>query len=243
MTHNQDSAPYWIDPDSPDIVFPDVEKALLEPDGLLAIGGDLSPERLLYAYRQGIFPWYGPDQPILWWSPDPRLVLYPEELHISRSLRKTLRKRRFSISIDTDFRAVIEACAEPRPGQAGTWITREMQDAYLELHRQGHAHSIECRLHDRLVGGLYGVAIGRVFFGESMFTRVADASKVAFVALTRQLQRRGYALIDCQVYTEHLESLGAGTISRRDFTARLARDAWQPDPGHWEFEADILDDV
>lgn len=243
MTHNQDSAPYWIDPDSPEIFFPDVDRALHEPDGLLAIGGDLSPERLLYAYRHGIFPWYGPDQPILWWSPDPRLVLYPDDLHISRSLRKTLRKRRFSISMDTDFEAVIGACAEPRPGQAGTWITRDMRDAYIELHRLGHAHSVECRLQDQLVGGLYGVALGRVFFGESMFTRVADASKTAFVALSRQLQRHDFAMIDCQVYTEHLESLGARSISRRDFTRQIARDAWQTSPAPWRFEEDILDDV
>jgi leucyl/phenylalanyl-tRNA--protein transferase len=236
MAQNQETAPYWIDPDSPEIYFPDVELALLEPDGLLAVGGDLSSERLLYAYRNGIFPWYGPDQPILWWSPDPRLVLFPEELRISRSLARTLRKKRFSITLDTAFEQVINECAAPRPGQAGTWITAEMQAAYTRMHELGHAHSVECWYEGELVGGLYGLALGRVFFGESMFTRIADASKVGFVSLVRQLQHWGFRLIDCQVYTEHLESLGATSIPRRDFVSLLKQASWQADIGRWELD-------
>jgi leucyl/phenylalanyl-tRNA--protein transferase len=233
MAQNQGPAPYWIDPDSPDIYFPDVEHALLEPDGLLAVGGDLEPERLLYAYRNGIFPWYGPDQPILWWSPDPRLVLFPGQLHISRSLARTLRRRHFTVTLDTAFEQVISECAAPRPGQAGTWITPEMQAAYIRMHKLGHAHSVECWQQGRLVGGLYGLAMGRVFFGESMFTRVANASKVGFVTLVRQLQRWDYRLIDCQVHTGHLESLGADMIPRREFTRLLERETWQSDNTPW----------
>ncbi len=233
MAQNQGTAPYWIDPDSPDIYFPDVELALVEPDGLLAVGGDLEPERLLYAYRNGIFPWYGPDQPILWWSPDPRLVLFPGQLHISRSLARTLRRRHFTVTLDTAFEQVIRECAAPRAGQAGTWITPEMQAAYIRMHKLGHAHSVECWQQGRLVGGLYGVAMGRVFFGESMFTRVADASKVGFVTLVRQLQRRNYRLIDCQVHTGHLESLGAIMLPRREFTRLLEKETWQSDNMPW----------
>ena len=179
-------APFWLDPDDSDTRFPDVELALTEPDGLLAIGGDLTAARLLGAYRQGIFPWYGQGQPILWWSPDPRLVLFADELRISRSLRRTLRKGRFEVTMDRDFTGVISACAGPREGADGTWITRAMQAAYIRLHESGHAHSVECRLDGELAGGLYGVSIGRVFFGESMFARTNDASKVAFVWLVRQ---------------------------------------------------------
>ncbi len=233
MAQNQGTAPYWIDPDSPDIYFPDVELALVEPDGLLAVGGDLEPERLLYAYRNGIFPWYGPDQPILWWSPDPRLVLFPGQLHISRSLARTLRRRHFTVTLDTAFEQVIRECAAPRAGQAGTWITPEMQAAYIRMHKLGHAHSVECWQQGRLVGGLYGVAMGRVFFGESMFTRVADASKVGFVTLVRQLQRRDYRLIDCQVHTGHLESLGATMLPRSEFTRLLEKETWQSDNTPW----------
>ena len=233
MAHNQGPAPYWIDPDNPDIYFPDVEHALQEPDGLLAVGGDLQPERLLYAYRNGIFPWYGPDQPILWWSPDPRLVLYPGQLHVSHSLAKTLRQQRFSVTFDQAFDQVIQACAAPRPGQAGTWITPEMQAAYIEMHRLGHAHSVECWQQDRLVGGLYGLAMGRVFFGESMFSHKTDASKVGFVTLVRQLERWDYRLIDCQVHTGHLERLGAGMIPRREFTRLLEKETWQSTNQAW----------
>jgi len=237
MAQNQGPAPYWIDPDSPDIYFPDVEHALVEPDGLLAVGGDLEPERLLYAYRNGIFPWYGPDQPILWWSPDPRLVLFPGQLHISRSLARTLRRRHFTVTLDTAFEQVISECAAPRPGQAGTWITPEMQAAYIRMHKLGHAHSVECWQQGRLVGGLYGLAMGRVFFGESMFTRVADASKVGFVTLVRQLQRRDYRLIDCQVHTGHLESLGATMLPRREFTRLLEKETWQSDNTRWVLDS------
>lgn len=237
MAQNQGPAPYWIDPDSPDIYFPDVEHALVEPDGLLAVGGDLEPERLLYAYRNGIFPWYGPDQPILWWSPDPRLVLFPGQLHISRSLARTLRRRHFTVTLDTAFEQVISECAAPRPGQAGTWITPEMQAAYIRMHKLGHAHSVECWQQGRLVGGLYGLAMGRVFFGESMFTRVADASKVGFVTLVHQLQRRDYRLIDCQVHTGHLESLGAIMLPRREFTRLLEKETWQSDNTRWVLDS------
>ena len=162
-------SPYWIEPGDPDLTFPDVNLAMREPDGLLAVGGDLTSERVLSAYRHGIFPWYSDNQPILWWSPDPRTVLFPSRLRISRSLRKTLRTARFEVTMDQAFRDVIVACAAPRPGSCGTWITRAMADAYSELHTRGSAHSVECWLAGQLVGGLYGVAIGRVFFGESMF--------------------------------------------------------------------------
>ncbi len=239
MTQNHGSSPYWIDPDSAEIYFPDVELALLEPDGLLAIGGDLSSERLLHAYRNGIFPWYGPEQPILWWSPDPRLVLFPEALRVSRSLAKTLRKKRFRVTLDTVFERVINECAKPRPGQAGTWITAEMEAAYTRLHELGHAHSVECWLDGELVGGLYGLAQGRVFFGESMFTRVADASKIGFVTLVRHLQRRGFRLIDCQVHTRHLESLGAVSIPRREFIHLLQQQTWQTAPVEWVIDDDL----
>lgn len=217
-------APIWLDPRDSTQPFPPVAQALTEPNGLLAIGGDLSPARLLTAYRHGIFPWYSGDQPILWWSPDPRAVLFPEKLKVARSLRKTLDKEVFRVTFDQAFARVIEACATtPRRGQAGTWITPAMQQAYLALHRLGHAHSVECWSGAELVGGLYGIRIGRVFCGESMFSRVTDASKVAFVHLVRRLQEEGVVLIDCQVTTVHLLSLGAEEIPRRDFI-RLLRE-------------------
>ncbi len=209
----------WLDEGSG---FPDPETALEEPNGLLAVGGDLSPPTLLRAYRHGIFPWYEPGQPILWWSPDPRLVLYPPRLHVSRSLRKTLRRGRYRITFDHDFASVIHACAAaPRPGQEGTWITAEMASAYLQLHRLGHAHSVEAWQGDELVGGLYGVALGGAFFGESMFARAPDASKAAFATLVRHLEHWDYQLIDCQVTTGHLLRLGAEEIPRRRFLAEL----------------------
>jgi len=231
-------SPYWIDPEDPDLTFPDVNLALREPDGLLAVGGDLTSERVLNAYRHGIFPWYSDQQPILWWSPDPRTVLFPARLKLSRSLRKTIRKARFKITMDQAFPDVIKACAAPRPDSSGTWITQAMADAYSELHAQGSAHSVECWLEGKLVGGLYGVAIGRVFFGESMFSQVTDASKVAFAWLVRHLGKRGFGLIDCQVYSAHLASLGAEEIARADFVKYLdtlceAGDA----PGRWSFDA------
>lgn len=239
-------APYWIDPRDRTYRFPDVRLALREPDGLLAVGGDLSPQRLEAAYRRGIFPWFNHDQPILWWSPDPRSVLFTAHLKISRSLRKTLRKRLFSVTSDTAFAEVVEACSEPRQygetPETGTWITPEMKQAYIQLHEKGLAHSIECWREKELVGGLYGVAIGKVFFGESMFTRETDASKVAFVYLVKQLARWGFALIDCQIHSAHLESLGAESISRERFTQLLDQHCPKAGKkGHWTMDdADAL---
>lgn len=216
--------PFWLDADDKGYAFPPVEYALREPDGLLAVGGDLAPERILSAYRQGIFPWFSPGQPILWWSPDPRAVLLPEKLKVSRSLRKTINKGGFQVTFDTAFEQVIRACATtPRRGQPGTWITGEMQQAYIKLHRMGYAHSAESWSGDELVGGLYGLRLGRVFYGESMFSRRTDASKVAFVHLVRKLQEEGVMLIDCQVTTDHLLSLGAEEIPRRRFIELLQR--------------------
>lgn len=211
----------WLDPRDDDISFPDVALALSEPDGLLAAGGRLSPHRLLNAYRLGIFPWYSAGQPILWWSPDPRAVLYPEALHISRSLAKTLRKGDYTVSFDQAFAEVIHQCAQPRADGLGSWLTEEMIEAYCQLHRLGHAHSIETWRRGILVGGLYGVAIGRVFFGESMFSRRRDASKVAFAQAVTQLRACGYRLIDCQVASKHLTHFGATLIPRREFIAQL----------------------
>ena len=202
------------------LLFPPPDAA--EASGLLAVGGDLRPERLLLAYSVGIFPWYNEGTPILWHSPDPRMVLRASELHVSRSLRKEIRRQPYRITTDTAFEEVIERCAEiPRPGQDGTWITSEMCDAYIDLHRRGYAHSAEAWLGDELAGGLYGVSLGRAFFGESMFSIRPDASKIAFVALVRWMQSWGVELIDCQVYTEHLARLGASQWPRREFLAAL----------------------
>jgi leucyl/phenylalanyl-tRNA--protein transferase len=201
--------------------FPPVHLATKE--GLLAVGGDLSPERLILAYQNGIFPWYNPGEPILWWSPDPRLVLFPGELHISRSLRRLLRKGMFQVTFNTRFREVITACASiKRPLGGGTWITAEMEAAYCRLHDLGYAHSVEAWHEGRLVGGLYGIALGRCFFGESMFTDVSNASKVAFVTLVNRLKSLDVELIDCQVHTQHLVSLGAREIPRKEFLKRIA---------------------
>ena len=189
---------YRLDPYRSEAPFPDVELAEREPDGLLAVGGDLEPARLINAYHRGIFPWYSKGQPILWWAPDPRTVLFPERLKVSRSLRKTLRKGWFEVSVDQAFADVVEACGAPRKGEDGTWILPDMMRAYLRLHRGGWAHSVEVWQADRLVGGLYGVALGQVFFGESMFSRVSDASKVALTHLADRLQAWGYRLVDCQ---------------------------------------------
>ncbi len=208
--------------DAPD-AFPPVSAALTEPAGLLAAGGDLAPARLLAAYRRGIFPWYEDGQPILWWSPDPRCVLFPGDLKLSRSLRRRLRRGDFDITFDRAFDAVIRACAEPRPASGGTWITNDMSDAYSRLHRLGWAHSAEVWQHGRLTGGLYGVAIGRVFFGESMFSRATDASKAALASLVHALQPLGYELIDCQLPSAHLESLGARSVPRSEFLELLER--------------------
>ena len=202
--------------------FPPLASALAEPNGLLAAGGDLSPERLLAAYRRGIFPWYAEHQPILWWSPDPRMVLFPAEFAISRSLAKTLRNAAYEVRLDSAFSQVTESCAAPRAGAAGTWISGEMQAAYLRLHELGYAHSVETWIDGRLAGGLYGVAIGGVFYGESMFSRAKDASKIALAHLCRHLEHQGFAVIDCQMNTAHLASLGAREIRRSAFAALLA---------------------
>lgn len=207
--------------DSQDFAFPHPDQALEEPNGLLAIGGDLSPGRLLEAYRQGIFPWFSEGDPILWWSPHPRTVLFPDKLKIHRSLKKTLKRQPFGLRCNRDFAGVLAGCAAPRPGQDGTWITPSMQHAYLELHRLGFAHSIECWQEGMLVGGLYGVYLGRVFFGESMFSRVKDASKVALVALCHGILGHRPELIDCQFSTPHLVSLGAEPIPRPEFLRLL----------------------
>ncbi len=202
--------------------FPPLECALTDPPGLLAAGGDLSPERLLAAYRRGIFPWYEEPQPILWWSPDPRTVLIPAELHVSASLRRTLRRRVYTVSVDRCFARVIDNCAAPRRGASGTWIGSAMRAAYCELHRRGHAHSFEAWRDGELVGGLYGIAIGRIFFGESMFSRADDASKVALAHLATQLRAWKFTLIDCQQDTPHLRRLGARSIARPRFRDILA---------------------
>ena len=208
---------YWVKENVIKDDFPPVRSALRDPDGLLAIGGDLSTSQLLTAYRRGIFPWYSEGQPVLWWSPNPRCVLIPENIRISRSLKRTLRKEIFEVSYNRCFADVVNACANPRKNDAGTWITDEMFDAYHRLHMRGHALSVECRHNDKLVGGLYGVFIGKVFFGESMFSFMNDASKVALVHLCRTLKEHGFKLIDCQVFTSHLQSLGAEPMPREAF--------------------------
>ncbi len=221
----------WIDTDY--LWFPPADEALDEPDGLLALGGDLAPPRLLYAYQHGIFPWFSDDQPILWWSPDPRCALFPEEIHIARSLKRSLNQERFRITSDQAFRRVIHLCGSTRP--EGTWITDDMESAYSQLHRQGHAHSIEAwNSRGELVGGLYGLAIGRCFFGESMFSLEINASRVILVYLCAQLRRWGYRIIDCQVESGHLLRMGARTIPRTEFLTILKNNVDQsPDPTSW----------
>ena len=215
---------------------------MADPDGLLAAGGALTPDWLLAAYKLGIFPWYEAGQPILWWSPDPRLVLYPSRLRISRSLKKLIRKHSYTITIDRDFPAVIAQCGITREDSAGTWITAEMEAAYIKLHQLGHAHSVEIWCDGALLGGLYGVASGKVFFGESMFSKEPNTSKLALVALTRQLQRWGYELIDCQVSSEHLLSLGAEEVPRSLFSSLLQKYTGATDqpPRTWEIESSLL---
>lgn len=207
------------------VAFPDTKRALGEPNGLLCAGGDLEPATLVAAYARGIFPWFSDDQPILWWSPDPRMVLFPDEFKVSKSLAKTVRANRFTVRFDTDFAGVITGCAAPRSEDGGTWIVAPMQAAYRRLHEMGIAHSVESWLlgenGPELVGGLYGIALGKMFFGESMFSRATDASKVALVALVEKLRRDGFELIDCQQETRHLARFGARPIPRRDFVERL----------------------
>lgn len=229
--------PYSIPHNASPYDFPPLEQALEHPDGLLAVGGDLTPERIIAAYRLGIFPWYSNDEPILWWSPNPRMVLFPDELKVSRSLRKTIRKGKFTVTMDQKFLQVIKACAGYRRNQDDTWITKNMQEAYYRLHNSGFAHSVESWYEGRLVGGLYGIALGKVFFGESMFSLMSDASKVAFVHFVWQLQRWGYELIDCQVQTQHLQSLGAVEIPRQQYRALLDRLCEMPGQTNlWQFD-------
>lgn len=210
----------WLGADDP---FPPCSTALRQPNGLLAAGADLSPERLIEAYSHGIFPWFNDDEPILWWSPSPRMVLFPNELKLSRSLKKTIRNREYEVRLDHSFTQVMQGCAQARKGQSGTWITPVMIDAYTQLHRKGIAHSAETWVDGELVGGLYGIALGRMFYGESMFTTVTDASKIAFVHLVWQLKRWGFEMIDCQMKTSHLSSFGAREIPRADFLRRMTK--------------------
>jgi leucyl/phenylalanyl-tRNA--protein transferase len=229
----------WLTAHDP---FPPVSHALAEPNGLLAAGGDLSVERLMEAYRLGIFPWYSAGQPVLWWTPDPRMILVPSEFRISRSLRKRLRRRDYEIRVDTCFERVMAECAAPRPGQTGTWITSEMRAAYAALHRGGMAHCVETWIGGELAGGLYGVAVGRMFYGESMFSRAADASKLALVHLVRQLARWSFRMIDCQMATAHLATLGARTVPRREFMRNLRELVNYPGPiAPWCFDDDLPD--
>ncbi|WBL58630.1 leucyl/phenylalanyl-tRNA--protein transferase [Stutzerimonas stutzeri] len=221
----------WLKRD--DLSFPPLETALREPNGLLAAGGDLRPERLLAAYRHGCFPWYQEGQPLLWWSPDPRTVLFPDELHVSRSLRKRMRNGDYRVTFDKAFAEVIQGCAGPRSYADGTWITTPMQGAYVRLHEMGVAHSVEVWQQGQLVGGLYGLAMGELFFGESMFSRATDASKVGFVTLVERLREWGFALIDCQMPTRHLESFGARSIPRAAFAEALAKHLDRPSAADW----------
>lgn len=222
--------------------FPPLETALREPNGLLAAGGSLTPARLLDAYRRGIFPWFSRNDPVLWWSPDPRMVLFPAEFKVSRTLRKTLRNKIFELRTDTAFEEVMRACAGvPRPGQNGTWIHEEMIAAYTGLHRMGYAHSVESWQDGELVGGLYGIAIGRMFYGESMFSRRTDASKAALAHLAGQLRRWDFGMIDCQMNTPHLASLGAREIPRKEFIGRLQELVNYPDIGpKWHFDGNEI---
>jgi len=227
----------WLPRDS--TRFPPAESALQEPNGLLAAGGDLSAQRLLHAYRHGIFPWYNPGEPILWWSPNPRCVLYTERLHLSRSLSKQLRRQDYEVSFDRAFDAVIDACAAPRRNSSGTWISQEMRLAYSRLHRLGHAHSVEVWQENQLIGGLYGVAIGQMFYGESMFSRTPNGSKIAFAWLVEQLRNWGYPLVDCQVHNQHLVTLGAEEIPRTTFLRELERLVDTACSPSWVFDIDV----
>jgi len=231
----------WL---SDDLPFPPAERALGYPNGLLAAGGNLSVPRLLEAYRGGIFPWFNPGEPMLWWSPDPRMVLIPGEFRISRTLAKILRKEQFEVRCDTVFEQVMRGCAAPRSkdreGHQGTWIGEDMIKAYCQLHLQGYAHSVETWQDGKLVGGLYGVSIGRMFIGESMFSAVSNASKIALAHLARQLERWGYGMIDCQMSTPHLASLGAREIPRREFIVKLQELIHYAPVTDWKFEPDLF---
>ncbi len=222
--------PYWLKTSEPEL-FPDTSCALDEPDGLLALGGDLSLKRLTSAYQKGIFPWYTNGQPIMWWSPNPRSILTPENVHISRSMRKTLKKSWFNVTFDHDFSGVINNCATTR--SEGTWITNEMQQAYVEMYKAGFAHSVEVWVDEELVGGLYGIALGKVFFGESMFSKMNDVSKIALVKLCQKLDNDGFKMIDCQVQSQHLSSLGAELVSRTKFNNLLQLNCQTATSSNW----------
>ncbi len=231
---------HWLDPRHPLQPFPPVHLAMREPNGLLAIGGDLSLTRLLRAYAQGIFPWYNPDEPILWWCPDPRAVLVPDRLHVSRSLHRTIRRADYAVTLDRAFEAVLDGCAAPRRGSQGTWLGGDMRRAYRQLHAHGHAHSVEVWRAGTLIGGLYGVVSGRVFFGESMFSAATDGSKLAMFWLCRQLQAWHFSLIDCQVKSPHLDRLGAMEMPRETFLRELALSRERPHPpGIWRFGIEV----
>jgi leucyl/phenylalanyl-tRNA---protein transferase len=233
----------WLEQGDP---FPSVEAALSDPNGLLCAGLELSADRVLAAYQRGIFPWYNDGQPVLWWSPDPRMVLPISEFKLHRSLKKTLRNTRYEIRVDQNFEAVMRGCAEPRPDQDGTWITDAIIAAYSELHRAGFAHCLECWIDGELAGGLYGIALGRMFFGESMFMRRTDASKIPFAHLVIQLRRWNFELIDCQQETAHLARFGARPVPRKDFVMQVERlihsEAKVPRVGTWKFDDDLRDE-
>ncbi|MCF6345926.1 MAG: leucyl/phenylalanyl-tRNA--protein transferase [Thiomicrorhabdus sp.] len=242
MQSPPNQSPFWLE--STPVTFPPTHLALQDPNGLLAIGGNLTPEWLLHAYSKGIFPWFNPEEPILWWSPNPRSVLFIENLKVKRSLRKTIQKhhknKTLTVTLDQDFRGVMQACASaPRRDQAGTWITPAMLSAYTSLHQSGHAHSVEVWQNEQLVGGLYGVSIGKMFFGESMFSHITDGSKIALVALAMQLKSWGFKLIDTQVETAHLNSLGAINISREQFETQIDLQMLHPFKAQkWQFSID-----
>ena len=224
----------WLRADDPPDAFPPVDAALADPNGLLCAGGDLTPARLLAAYRRGIFPWYGAGQPILWWSPDPRAVLRPVEFHVSRSLARSIRKRGYTLTVDRAYAEVVAQCGDRKLRPEGTWITPAMREAYQRLHELGHAHSVETWQESTLIGGIYGVTIGRVFFGESMFSRATDASKVAMARLVEELVGRGFELLDCQVPSTHLASLGVRAMPRHRFVGLLQQWVDEPSPvGDW----------
>lgn len=226
----------WLETDTP---FPNVHEALRDPNGLLAGGGALTPERLLRAYRAGIFPWFNPGEPVLWWSPDPRMILLPESFKVSRSLAQTLRKSDYEVRFDTAFTAVMQACAAPRAGHSGTWISPEMIAAYTRLYELGYAHSVEVWQTEKLVGGLYGVALGRMYYGESMFNVVPSGSKIALAYLSKQLARWRFGMIDCQMHTPHLASLGARLMPRAEFVSRVRELVNCAPVTHWHFDSDL----
>lgn len=231
---------HWLDPRNPGQPFPPVHLAMRDPNGLLAIGGDLSEQRLLRAYAQGVFPWFNPDEPILWWCPDPRAVLLPADLHVSHTLRKSLRRENYAVTLDRAFIDVLEACSAQRSKSNGTWLGGDMKRAYFDLHLSGYAHSVEVWREGKLIGGLYGVALGRVFFGESMFTRATDGSKIGLYWLCEQLKAWNYEMIDCQISSAHLLSMGAREMPREDFLRHLRPTVNRAGyPGLWRFESGV----